>query len=66
MAESNLSHCKLCGQLKVRTEAGKFPGSENKRFVDDNGDLWNGRKCPQCHKLNIRKGMNLLRAKDKT
>ena len=47
MTESNKRVCKNCSELKVRTEAGKF-NKKDKKWVDENGKLWNGSLCPSC------------------
>ncbi len=52
----------MCGELKIRVEDGYFGTSKNKRYVDENGKLWNGRKCcPQCHKNKVKNSMKDLR-----
>lgn len=53
MEESDISKCVGCGRLEVRRHSGSFDG-RNKRFVDSNGKLWNGRKCPACHKNKVK------------
>ncbi len=61
MNETNLRHCKICSQLKSRTENGKFGKSRNKRYVDENGKLWNGNVCPGCHDKKTAANMKHLR-----
>ena len=52
--EIDVSKCTgPCGKLRVRKHSGSFDG-KNKRFVDDAGRLWNGRKCPDCHKNKVK------------
>jgi hypothetical protein len=53
MEESDLSKCSECGRIEVRKHAGSFDG-KNKKFVDAQGKLWNGRKCPSCHKNKVK------------
>lgn len=54
--------CHTCNELKIRTEDGYFGKSKNKRYVDENGKLWNGRKCcPDCHKKNAKENMKVMR-----
>lgn len=65
MEESNISKCRDCGGLEVRKEDGYFPGSKNKRFVNAEGLLWNGRKCPKCQKLHSKSNIKTRRAKSK-
>jgi hypothetical protein len=45
--ESNLCKCKQCGNIKLRIQQGKF-NPRDKRWVDGDGKMWNGRKCPLC------------------
>lgn len=54
MEETDLSKCKVCGKIKVRKHVGSFDGT-NKKFVGDDGRLWNGRTCPTCHKNKVKK-----------
>jgi len=64
--ESDLSTCKACGKIKVRKFIGKFD-DRNKKYIDSNGCLWNGRRCPDCQrdkaKFNMKK-VRLLRKND--
>lgn len=46
--ERNLTICKECKEIKGRSIDGKY-NHKDKRYVDDNGKLWNGTVCPQCH-----------------
>lgn len=52
--ENNLYICKQCKQPVVRVESGEFASGKNKRYVDESDSLWNGRKCPGCHRLNVK------------
>jgi hypothetical protein len=63
--ESDLSTCRLCEQIKLRRFVGKFD-DKNKKYVDDQGKLWNGRVCPQCHSDRSRSNMKRLRMYGKT
>jgi len=47
--EQDMSTCRVCGQIKKRITCGQYL-SKNKRFVDENGKQWCGRKCPDCHR----------------
>lgn len=47
--EKNLTSCKVCNQLKLRIQDGKFD-AKNKRWRDDKGSLWIGKVCPDCHR----------------
>jgi hypothetical protein len=64
MKESNLTKCKKCLELKVRTRVGKFPnGSKDSRYVDENGKQWNGLECSQCFVKSSKERMIQLRHK---
>lgn len=43
--------CKLCFNIVARINEGKFPSARDKKYVDLNGSLWNGSKCPSCVRL---------------
>lgn len=62
MEETNLSTCRACNLVKVRILAGKFD-SKNKKYVDENEQLWSGKYCPPCNKERIRNYMKELREK---
>jgi len=47
MEEINKRKCIMCQELKTRIEAGKF-NKKDKKWVDENGKLWNGSRCPAC------------------
>ena len=49
MIETNVRKCKSCGEDKTRTLAGKY-NLKDKKWVDEDGKLWNGSTCPKCHK----------------
>ena len=53
MEDSDLSTCRGCGKIEVRRHVGSFDGT-NKKFVNAEGKLWNGRKCPKCHKDKVK------------
>jgi len=48
--EQNLVRCKKCNDLKFRILCGKFNNGKDKRWIDENGKLWNGKLCPECNK----------------
>lgn len=60
--EANKRLCKICKELKTRITDGKFD-EKNKRYVDENGWLWNGSKCPQCQLISVREKMKARREK---
>lgn len=59
--EVNKRICKVCGELKNRILVGKFD-DKNKKYHGDDGKLWNGSVCPQCHKEQVRAKMKLTRS----
>lgn len=61
MEEKNLTKCKDCGQLKYRILLGKFD-EYNKKWSDESGKLWNGKRCPTCHRTKIQQQMKVKRA----
>lgn len=63
MIEKNLSTCRLCGVPKERIEDGKYGESRNKRWRDEEGRLWRGRVCPDCHKGEMKERMVKSRTK---
>lgn len=64
MEERNLSTCRSCEETKLRIEDGKYGSSKNKRWRDENGHLWRGRVCPDCHKLEMKDRMVKTRSKE--
>lgn len=50
MSETNLTHCKICNELKSRIQDGNYNNSKDKRWRDNHGSLWVGRCCPDCHR----------------
>lgn len=55
--EHSKIHCKVCGELKIRIERGKYPGSKNKRYVDEQDRAFNGKTCPDCHAKQAKENM---------
>lgn len=62
--ESNLSKCSCCQEIKPRIQNGKYPDGRNKKWIDDKGELWVGRKCPECVKSSMKARMRKFRSKD--
>lgn len=60
--DSDLKECKLCLQKKLRITIGKYP-SNNKKYADDQGRLWNGRMCGECNNKRINTAMKECRQK---
>lgn len=48
--ERNLRQCKVCKEIKLRILDGKYNDGRNKKWKDENGKLWNGNNCSDCHK----------------
>lgn len=61
--EINLSKCSSCQNIKTRIMVGKYPDGRNKKWADEDGDLWVGRKCPACVKSHMKVRMQKLRSK---
>lgn len=58
--EINLTQCGTCQQLKQRILIGKY--GKDKRYVDENGLSWNGKKyCGLCNLNRVRSHMKGLR-----
>lgn len=55
--------CKICNDYKIRIQFGKFNTGGNKRWVDGDGKMWNGRICPQCQVKIAADNMKKLRTK---
>ena len=62
--EANLTTCKKCQLIKVKVLSGMF-NTIQKRFVDENGGLWNGSTCASCNRERVRNKMQELRVKRK-
>lgn len=62
--EINLSKCSCCQEIKTRTQQGFYPDGRNKKWVDDKGELWVGRKCPNCVKVQMKDRMRKFRIKE--
>lgn len=60
MIESNLTICKLCGELKQRIQDGMF-NTKDKRWMDETGKLWMGKICPPCNKQRTKELMKAKR-----
>jgi hypothetical protein len=55
--------CKVCNELKTRIQFGTFTDKKDKRWVDGDGKMWNGRMCPQCQVIKAAENMKKLRGK---
>lgn len=55
LSDSNDIICNTCMQPKTRIRSGKFGKGNGRtpRWVNENGDLFNGLCCPDCHKKRI-------------
>ena len=63
--EVNLSKCSCCQEIKPRIQAGKYPDGRNKKWVNEVGELWVGRRCAQCVKSSMKVRMQKFRSKEK-
>lgn len=63
--ETSVIQCKVCKKDKTRILRGYFV-SLNKKWVDENGKLFNGKMCPDCHNEKIRVQTSERRKNDKT
>jgi len=59
MEEINLKLCKVCGLLKKRILAGKW--GKDKKWIDEEGKLWNGKQCPTCNQARAKDSMKRMR-----
>lgn len=63
--EANLSKCSgPCGEIKPRIQNGKYPDGRNKKWVNEKGELWVGRRCPDCVKSSMKERMRKFRSKE--
>jgi len=62
--EENLSKCNSCQEIKPRIQDGKYPDGRNKKWIDDKGGLWVGRRCADCVRSNMKSRMQITRKKD--
>jgi hypothetical protein len=60
MSEQNMTECRICKQLKLRIQDGKY-NTKDKRWKDSTGGLWNGHYCPDCNRERIKSKMRLKR-----
>lgn len=58
--ETNTTMCKGCSILKSRIFVSKYP-SGSKKYVNENGQEWSGKTCPDCHKSKTMVNMKKLR-----
>ena len=62
MEESNKTMCKTCRIIKTRKLDGRFPDARDKRWVDDQYKLWNGKNCSSCHAEKMKHHVKRVRA----
>ena len=63
MEEVNKSKCSKCQEIKSRIQDGKYPDGKNKKWIDEEGNLWVGRRCPSCVKSHMKERMSKFRSK---
>jgi hypothetical protein len=51
--EWSIMQCKGCNQTKKRFMDGRFANQKDVRWRDEDGGMWNGRNCPQCHREKV-------------
>ena len=49
--KGDISKCRNCEGLDLRVQDGFFPDGKNKKYVNGEKLMWNGRRCPKCVKL---------------
>jgi formate-dependent nitrite reductase cytochrome c552 subunit len=62
--EVNSVVCRKCYKKRFRISDGKYD-AKNKRWVDEKGQHWNGRKCPKCHAKKQKQDLAARRARKK-
>lgn len=63
--EANKTLCKICKQIKLRIEDGKFPDGKNKKWKDESGGQWNGKVCHSCDLIRVKNKMKEKRSEKK-
>ena len=61
-----LARCKKCGLLKPRKqdEVKPFFGDgKTRRYLDGDGKMWGGLRCPSCQVIKAKQNMQRLRNK---
>jgi hypothetical protein len=53
LTEYSFVKCKVCKQEKVRWLAGYYPNGRDKKWVDTQDRMFNGKQCPDCHALKV-------------
>lgn len=63
--ETNLRLCKRCNEVKRRTLSGKYPDQRDKKWVGEDGLLWNGNVCGVCNQKRSKEVMAAKRLRQK-
>lgn len=62
--EGNITNCKICLKPSMKISLGKYhANSKDKRYCDELGRNWNGRRCPDCETIRVREAMKKTRSK---
>lgn len=51
--EYSIIVCKGCNQTKKRVMDGRFNNKKDVRWRDENGGMFNGANCPDCHRAKV-------------
>jgi len=62
--EENTSNCKVCGAVGKRITVHKYD-AKNYKYIDEDGKAWCGKKCPKCHREQMRLRMQEKRKRKK-
>jgi hypothetical protein len=60
--ETSVIKCKKCLETKTRYLAGKYSKGD-KKWVDEQGKMWNGHVCPPCNQIRAAGTMKASRSK---
>jgi hypothetical protein len=61
MIKLKQKECKQCNKQSGWVRMGKFPKGKIYRYVNENGQYWNGKVCPECNLIRIKNKMKELR-----
>jgi len=65
MNEMRKIQCKTCKIIKEAILDDKYPDNINKRWRDVKGNLFNGRVCPECHRVKMKEHIKKIRLAEK-
>lgn len=61
--EQYLAVCKICQEEKLRKPDGVFGNGKDRRWIDENQKIWNGRRCGDCQAKKMRNHQQVKRKK---